>query len=124
MIDFDFGTGARFTPTDVTSEDSVKNLLQVKKPYSYLLVSLCLCSPFSRTRCQEFRSAYSARPNAVVNCAGIAFAKKIVSKKGAHDMESFNRVLAVNVGGTFNVMRLAGIDESTKAKIRSFSCDC
>jgi NAD(P)-dependent dehydrogenase (short-subunit alcohol dehydrogenase family) len=34
-------------------------------------------------------------------------AERVVSKRGVHDLERFNRVLAVNLSGTFNVIRLA-----------------
>ena len=44
---------------------------------------------------------------AVVNCAGILLARKTLSSRGAHDLESFSKVLTVNVAGTFNVIRLA-----------------
>ena len=56
----------------------------------------------------EFKNEHSRHPNAVVNCAGIAIAKRVLSKKGVHDLDSFRRVLDVNVVGTFNVSRLAG----------------
>lgn len=42
----------------------------------------------------------------VVNCAGIAISEKTVGKTGAHDLDSFVRVINVNLIGTFNVMRL------------------
>ncbi|GMA58730.1 3-hydroxyacyl-CoA dehydrogenase [Alicyclobacillus sacchari] len=41
-----------------------------------------------------------------VNCAGIATAEKILSKRGVHSLKSFARVIQVNLVGTFNVMRL------------------
>ncbi len=41
-----------------------------------------------------------------VNCAGIAPAKRIVGKDGAMPLEEFNKVIQVNLIGTFNVMRL------------------
>lgn len=41
-----------------------------------------------------------------VNCAGIAPAKRIVGKEGAMPLEEFNKVIQVNLIGTFNVMRL------------------
>lgn len=44
--------------------------------------------------------------NVAVNCAGIAIAKKVLSKRGIHALEEFERVLQVNVTGTFNVLRL------------------
>lgn len=45
--------------------------------------------------------------NVVVNCAGIAIAQRTISKKGPHDLGTFMKVLSVNVGGSFNTMRLA-----------------
>lgn len=45
--------------------------------------------------------------NAVLNCAGIAIAKRTVSKNGAHDLVAFSQVVQVNLIGTFNVIRLA-----------------
>ena len=44
--------------------------------------------------------------NALINCAGIAIAKRIVSRRGPHPLDAFMRILQVNVGGTFNVARL------------------
>jgi NAD(P)-dependent dehydrogenase (short-subunit alcohol dehydrogenase family) len=45
----------------------------------------------------------------VVNCAGILVAKKTVGRGGAHDLESFARVITVNLVGTFNMIRLAAV---------------
>ena len=42
-----------------------------------------------------------------VNCAGIAPSARILSRRGAHDLDLFHTVLRVNLLGTFNVMRLA-----------------
>jgi NAD(P)-dependent dehydrogenase (short-subunit alcohol dehydrogenase family) len=42
-----------------------------------------------------------------VNCAGIAFAIKTLSKNTPADLETFNKTLQVNLTGTFNVSRLA-----------------
>jgi NAD(P)-dependent dehydrogenase (short-subunit alcohol dehydrogenase family) len=44
---------------------------------------------------------------AVVNAAGVGLARKILGRDGPHDLESFWRVLEVNLVGTFNVLRLA-----------------
>jgi NAD(P)-dependent dehydrogenase (short-subunit alcohol dehydrogenase family) len=46
---------------------------------------------------------------AVVNAAGIGLARKILGREGPHDLESFWRVLEVNLVGTFNVLRLAAL---------------
>ncbi len=42
-----------------------------------------------------------------VNCAGIGTAGRILSRSGVHDLDLFGRVVAVNLIGTFNVLRLA-----------------
>lgn len=39
----------------------------------------------------------------VVNCAGIAVAQKVLGKKGPMPLENFNKVIQVNLVGTFNV---------------------
>ncbi|MDX1635618.1 MAG: SDR family oxidoreductase [Marinobacter sp.] len=45
-----------------------------------------------------------------VNCAGIAPAAKILGKEGVMPLESFNKVIQVNLIGTFNILRLAAAD--------------
>lgn len=45
---------------------------------------------------------------AAVSCAGVGWAARLVNKEGEpHDFELFQKVIAVNLIGTFNVMRLA-----------------
>ena len=48
----------------------------------------------------------------LVNCAGIGGAKRIVGKEGPHPLGDFERVIKVNLIGTFNMMRLAANDMS------------
>lgn len=74
-------TGVRYAAADVTSEEQVAEVL----------TSIADAPPL----------------RLVVNCAGIAPAKRILSKGGVHDLATFERVLSVNLVGTFNVMRLA-----------------
>ncbi len=47
------------------------------------------------------------RVNIAVNCAGIAPPRRIVGKDGPMPLEEFERVVRVNLMGTFNVCRLA-----------------
>ncbi len=42
-----------------------------------------------------------------VNCAGVGTAGRILSRRGVHDLEVFDRVISINLIGTFNVLRLA-----------------
>lgn len=43
----------------------------------------------------------------LVNCAGIAPAEKTVGKNGAHSLALYQKVINVNLVGTFNMIRLA-----------------
>ena len=45
-------------------------------------------------------------PRVLVNCAGIAPARRIVDRQGAMPLEEFKRVIDVNLNGTFNAMRV------------------
>lgn len=44
--------------------------------------------------------------NVAVNCLGIADASKVISKRGIHALALFEKVITVNLVGTFNVIRL------------------
>ncbi len=73
--------GIRFVETDVTDEESVGAAVE---------------------------AALESGPlYGVVNCAGVAIAEKAVGRDGPHSLESFKRVIGVNLIGTFNVLRLA-----------------
>ena len=45
-----------------------------------------------------------------VNCAGIAPASKILGREGVMPLDSFSKVIQVNLIGTFNILRLAAAD--------------
>ncbi|MCA9937208.1 MAG: 3-hydroxyacyl-CoA dehydrogenase [Anaerolineales bacterium] len=77
------GEAACFAHTNVTEEDSVR-----------AAVDLAV---------ERFGGLHG-----VVNCAGIAIAATVLSsKRGTHTLADFNKVIAINLGGTFNVIRLA-----------------
>ncbi|MFC7704413.1 SDR family NAD(P)-dependent oxidoreductase [Plastorhodobacter daqingensis] len=44
---------------------------------------------------------------ALVNCAGVAAAGRIATREGAMPLEDFERVIRINLIGTFNMLRLA-----------------
>ena len=77
------GKNMVFSPTDVTDAEAVSAALNAAE------------------------AQFGEPVNTVVNCAGIAYAIKTLGKKGPHPQDAFDRTLAVNVGGTFNVIRLA-----------------
>jgi NAD(P)-dependent dehydrogenase (short-subunit alcohol dehydrogenase family) len=44
-----------------------------------------------------------------VQCAGIGHAERLARSRGPHRLDAFQRVLAINVVGTFNALRLASM---------------
>lgn len=46
----------------------------------------------------------------LINCAGIAPAKRIVGKQGPMPLDEFSRVININLVGTFNTLRVAAAD--------------
>lgn len=76
------GGKAEFVEADVTSEDAVR-------------------------RAVAAAASKSGGLRILVNCAGIAIAEKTLGKEGAHALDRFERVVRVNLIGTFNALRLA-----------------
>jgi NAD(P)-dependent dehydrogenase (short-subunit alcohol dehydrogenase family) len=46
----------------------------------------------------------------LVNCAGVGPAKRMVGRDGPQPLADFEKVIAINLTGTFNMMRLAAAD--------------
>jgi NAD(P)-dependent dehydrogenase (short-subunit alcohol dehydrogenase family) len=84
----ELGTAARFAKTDVTDADSVQAAIGVA-------------------------TTQFGRLDGVINCAGIVGASRLVGKSGPHDLALFERVVRVNLIGTFNVCRLAAAAMTT-----------
>jgi NAD(P)-dependent dehydrogenase (short-subunit alcohol dehydrogenase family) len=65
------------------------------------------------TRAEEVEAAIGAAaqvPGGLrisVHCAGIGWAERVARSKGPHRLESFEKLVAVNLVGTFNALRLA-----------------
>jgi NAD(P)-dependent dehydrogenase (short-subunit alcohol dehydrogenase family) len=55
--------------------------------------------------------------NGAVNCAGIVIGERVIGRNGVHALDAFERVINVNLLGTFNVARLtaAAISSSSPA---------
>ncbi|MGA3279515.1 MAG: 3-hydroxyacyl-CoA dehydrogenase [Smithella sp.] len=76
------GAGAIFVKTDVTSEADVRQAIQ------------------------KAVDAFG-KINVAINCAGIVNPGKLIGRKGPLPLESFNKVMQLNLVGTLNVIRLA-----------------
>jgi NAD(P)-dependent dehydrogenase (short-subunit alcohol dehydrogenase family) len=55
----------------------------------------------------------------LVNCAGIGGALRIVGKEGPMPLENFEKIIKVNLVGSFNMMRLAAAAMSTAAPLEN-----
>lgn len=73
--------GGRFVETDVTDESSVRAAVNAALEVG------------------DLRGA--------INCAGVASAEKVLGREGPHSLDTFAKVVQVNLIGTFNVVRLA-----------------
>ncbi len=56
-------------------------------------------------------------PRILVNCAGIAPARRMVNKQGVMPLSDFKQVIDINLVGTFNVMRLVVAEMSKLAPL-------
>ncbi|WP_037044087.1 SDR family NAD(P)-dependent oxidoreductase, partial [Pseudomonas sp. BAY1663] len=43
----------------------------------------------------------------LVNCAGVAGGEKVLGRHGPHALDSFSRIVGINLIGSFNMLRLA-----------------
>ncbi len=75
------GDRVRFAVADVSEEDAVRAAIA--------------------TAMEAFGSLQG-----LVNCAGIVGAEKVLGKHGPHRLESFSRVIGINLIGSFNLLRL------------------
>lgn len=51
----------------------------------------------------------------LVNCAGVAPGEKVLGRDGPHRLDSFARTIAINLTGTFNMIRVAAAAIATEA---------
>src|SRR5437762_9558335 len=53
----------------------------------------------------------------LINCAGVGVAKRILGRDGPMPLEEFDRVIRINLIGSFNMMRLAAADMAALAPL-------
>ncbi|WP_404406400.1 SDR family NAD(P)-dependent oxidoreductase [Pelagibacterium halotolerans] len=73
--------------------------------------TFCACDvadPRSAEAALETCIAAFGAPAVLVNCAGIGTASRVVGRDGPMPLEDFERVVRVNLIGTFNMIRLVG----------------
>lgn len=78
----ELGANARGLVADITDETAARNAVNVA------------------------REAFGAL-HGLVNCAGVVGGEKVLGRNGPHALESFARIIGINLIGTFNMLRLA-----------------
>lgn len=86
----ELGENAVFAAADVTSEEQITAALDLGK------------------------ATFGEDINCNINCAGVGDAMKTVTKKGPHSLDLFQKVVNVNLVGTFNVIRLSADRMATR----------
>ncbi|MDR2188634.1 MAG: SDR family NAD(P)-dependent oxidoreductase [Azonexus sp.] len=74
---------------------------------SALFVETDVASESSATEAVRAAVAHFGGLNGLVNCAGIVHGEKVAGKNGPHRLETFTKVININLVGTFNMIRLA-----------------
>jgi NAD(P)-dependent dehydrogenase (short-subunit alcohol dehydrogenase family) len=74
-----------------------------------LPVTADVCDAVAITGAIAAGAAKLGELRAVIHCAGILGAAKMLGRSGPHDLALFERVIHVNLVGTFNVCRLAAL---------------
>ena len=67
-------------------------------------------TPTRRPRRSRRRAPSTAPARILINCAGIGPAKRIVGRDGPMPLADFERVIKINLIGTFNMLRLVAAD--------------
>jgi len=71
-----------------------------------------VADPASATEALASARTASGTPSVLVNCAGIGTAARVVGREGPMPLDAFERVVRVNLVGTFNMIRLAAAEMS------------
>lgn len=94
--------GARVVLADVQDEAGVAFAKEIGQRYVHCDVTQETDAKAAVATATELGNLFG-----LVNCAGIAPAAKTVGKNGAHALDLFQKVININLIGTFNMIRLA-----------------
>lgn len=70
-------------------------------------IALDICDAAAAEQALQQACEHFGALHGLVNCAGIVAGSRILGRDGPHDLELFNRILQVNVSGSFNLLRLS-----------------
>lgn len=88
------------------SEERAKNLIdKLGEEHVYFVKTDVTSEESIRAAIDKIQSEFGS-VNALVNCAGIVIGEKVIKKDGIHALDSFQKIINVNLVGTFNAIRL------------------
>lgn len=97
--------GAKVVIFDLNEEKAKEAVAQLGENAQYALVNVTDAESVEEGIKQTI-AAFGAI-HICVNCAGVATPGKTIGRKGVLSLESFSKVISINLIGTFNVLRLA-----------------
>ncbi len=89
-----------------TVSQDIINDLERKFGHRLLFVDVDVTDTSSVEKGLEITNEKFKGINVLVNCAGIAIARKTIGKDGVHPLDLYKKVIEVNLVGTFNMVRL------------------
>ena len=102
--------GAKVSIFDVQTEKAQ----QVASEIGGLAFDCDVTSAESAQACFDQAKVAHGPVGIAVNCAGIGVPAKILGKEGPQSLDFFNKVIAVNLSGSFNILRLAADEMQTR----------
>ncbi len=103
------GAGAKVAIFDVNQQAAAEVAADIKG-----LAVPCDVADSASTEAAFAKATAAHGPARIlINCAGIGTAKRIVGKEGPMPLADYERIIRVNLIGTFNAMRLAAAAMST-----------
>jgi NAD(P)-dependent dehydrogenase (short-subunit alcohol dehydrogenase family) len=102
--------GARVVIADVQDEAGAKLAAELGQHYVHCDVTQEADGQAAVTAATAMGALFG-----LVNCAGVAPAARIVGKNGAHALDLFQKVVSINLIGSFNMMRLSAEAMSANA---------
>jgi NAD(P)-dependent dehydrogenase (short-subunit alcohol dehydrogenase family) len=100
--------GAKVTIVDISGDAAAR----IADRIGGLAIAGDVADPDTMTAAFARARAAHGPVRVLVNCAGVAAGKRVVGRDGPHPLADFERVIRVNLVGTFNMMRLAAADMS------------
>lgn len=97
------GRGAKVSVLDIDFDSAARVAAEVDG----FAVAADVASARSVEEALALVAEHAGTPTIIVNCAGIGHPGRVVGKNGPLSLDAFERVISINLIGTFNVMRLA-----------------